>query len=92
MPGNHKCKQCDVVYACCADECDEHYWLLCTPCEMKNYNSEHGIIDHKLRIAPEYVLEDETGIFCHCEECGVTMNCHSDVCNKCYVKAGGILV
>ncbi len=38
VPGNHRCPDCKTIYACCADECDEHYWLQCTPCEHIEYN------------------------------------------------------
>ncbi len=37
MPGNHRCPDCKTIYACCADKCDEHYWLQCTPCEHIEY-------------------------------------------------------
>lgn len=35
MPGNHRCPNCKTIYSCTADECLEHYWLQCTPCEIK---------------------------------------------------------
>jgi len=40
--------------------------------------------DYKLKIAPEYVLEDENGCFFKCDICDVVINSHSDLCNKCY--------
>lgn len=88
MPGNHKCKQCDTVYPCCADECDEHYWLICTPCETKNHNRKHGITDYNLQVVPEYILEDETGSFTKCDGCSRVMNEYSDLCNACSIEAG----
>ncbi len=45
-----------------------------------------------VRVAPEYVLEDETGKFFKCQDCGIVINGHTDLCNKCYVKNGGVLV
>ena len=44
MPGNHKCPDCKTVYPCTADECPEHYWLQCTPCENKQYDWEHQVV------------------------------------------------
>lgn len=40
--------------------------------------------EYKIRVAPEYILEDETGSFCSCDECGVRINDRTDLCNKCY--------
>jgi len=39
--------------------------------------------DHKLKIAPEYILEDENGCFFKCDICDVVVNMTSDLCNKC---------
>ena len=38
-------------------------------------------IDYKLKIAPEFILEEPE---CKCNKCGYVMNCYSDYCNRCY--------
>ena len=41
MTKNHRCTDCKTIYECCADECCEPYWLQCTPCEIKEWDSTH---------------------------------------------------
>lgn len=36
---HHKCSTCKIIYECTADECDEPYYLQCTPCEIKEYDA-----------------------------------------------------
>ena len=51
MPGNHRCPVCKDVYPCTADECDSHYWLICTPCEHAAYDLDVNTTEiRKLRI------------------------------------------
>lgn len=40
------------------------------------------MINHKLKVSPEYELETDYGF--KCEKCGVTINHFTDLCNKCY--------
>ncbi len=41
----------------------------------------------EINISPEYILENETGVFCTCDECGTIINDITDICNKCYEES-----
>lgn len=71
---SHKCPTCKTVYECTADECDQHYYLQCTPCENKEYdeitniikNTDSRILNGLFKVFLEKIVDKtrSVGVFC----------------------------